>query len=71
MVTGPVFDEGQDPITMEGLSNLQFLIEDATEALQAESELWTEEQVLQFSNLITRRDQCWQLAQDLIPELRL
>jgi hypothetical protein len=71
MVTGPVFDEGQDPITMEGLSNLQFLIEDATEALQAESELWTEERVLQFSNLITRRDEYWQLAQDLIPELRL
>jgi hypothetical protein len=62
-------DEAKYPITVEGLSNLQYLIEDATEALQAEQ--WTEEQVLQFSNFITSRDEYSQLPQDLIPELRL
>lgn len=65
----PPFGEDQYPLTIEGLSRLQYPVEDAADALNNDS--WTNGQTADFCTLIRSRNGYWQLSQDFIPELRL
>jgi hypothetical protein len=64
----PFFDSDQYPLTVVGLDRLQYLIEDAANAVEEGS--WTSEQTASFGTLIFSRDEYPQVAKDLIPQLR-